>query len=310
MTRKRQIRNRTRKTRKDVIVLGYHAVCLLDVLGQKKKLASWRTLPADGKTTPEFRQAIEQTVETVRDFRNRFLRFFKQLEMRKIPRKIAALSPAQKAKDNRFKACHVHVERFSDTFVFSSQIANKHGDLLITPVYRVLGACCTAMLGSLADRTPVRGALTIGAGGLLEDDSFYGPALAEAHRMESKFAGLPRIIVSQSVLDFIAEGQRYSDEPEVGNIMSAMAKACRGLIRLDNDGLWFVDFLGEGVRELPGAKTSSTVVEAVGQAYEFVSEQAVSFSKAGDRELAERYDRLQKYIESRLHLWGIDNRRG
>jgi len=287
----------------DFTFFGYHVVCLIDVLGQKQKLARWANLPDDGQITPEFIDALKQTAGTVLNFRDQFIQLFEQLGRCTMPNKLAALPVEQQERYQRFKECNVLVERFSDTFVFSSQIPNAHGDASITPMYRVLAACCHAMIVSLAAKVPVRGAITVGAGGVLGDGSFYGPALAEAHYLEKDVADSPRVVLSPTVREFLADGQAYSPDPEIAQIMGQMASTCRSFICQDVDGYWIVDFLGKGLRDMLGPDTGVTM--AVKMAYDFVLAQAEQFRHAGNTKLALRYHLLQQYIEARLHLWGI-----
>ncbi len=287
----------------DTTVFGYHVVCLIDVLGQKQKLARWASLPDGGQITPDFIDALKQTAGIVLSFRSQFIDYFKRLSQCTMPEKLVELPKAQQERYQRLKNCEVPVERFSDTFVFSSQIGSSHGDASVTPMYRILGTCCYAMLVSLAAKLPVRGAVTVGAGGMLEDGSFYGPALAEAHQLESEVAKYPRVVVSQTACEFLADGQAYSMDRETAEIMGKIAGICRSFIWQDVDGCWIVDFLGEGLRDLLGSNTGMTV--AVKMAYDFVRAQAEQFRKSKNVKLALRYHLLQQYIESRLHLWGI-----
>jgi len=287
----------------DTTYFGYHVVCLIDVLGQKQKLAKWATLPEGGQITPEFTQVLKQTVGTVLAFRKGFINFFEQATQCTMPDRFAALLNEMRKRYRRSRECRVRVERFSDTFVFSAQIPNTYGDASITPLYRLLAASCMAMVWSLAAKTPVRGAITIGPGAELEDRSFYGPALAEAHSLESEIAGYPRVVVSSTVLEFLTEGLVYSTDREVAQFMRQMARTCRSFIWQDTDGRSIVDFLGKGMREL--LPTDTAVVTAVKKAYDFVRSEACRFHAEGEPKLEDRYSQLQRYIESRLPIWGI-----
>lgn len=287
----------------DTTYFGYHVVCLIDVLGQKQKLAKWATLPEGGQITPEFTQALKQTVGLVLAFREGFINFFEQAAQCTMPHRFAALSNEMRERYRRSRECRVRVERFSDTFVFSAQIPNTYGDASITPLYRLLAASCMAMLWSLAAKIPVRGAVAVGAGAELEDRSFYGPALAEAHSLESEIAGYPRVVVSSTVLEFLTEGLVYSTDREVAQFMHQMANTCRSFICQDTDGRSIVDFLGKGLHELLPPDTP--VVTTVKTAYDFVRSEASRFHADGNPKLADRYRLLQQYIESRLPIWGI-----
>ncbi len=159
------------------------------------------------------------------------------------------------------------------------------------------------MVASLADKKPVRGAITVGAGGVLEDDSFYGPALAEAYQLENEVAQYPRVVVSNTVHQFVFDKRIYSDDPEVDKAMQSLADQCQSLICKDADGHWIVDFLGSGSAKLFRSIPQS--VDTVKKAYGFVLEQIDQFTQSGDAKLAERYRMLKRYFEPQLPLWGI-----
>ena len=86
------------------------------------------------------------------------------------------------------------------------------------------------------------------------DGSFYGPALVEAHHLESEVAGYPRVVVSPTIRPFPAAGQTYSSDRQADQFMKQMATMCRSLIYEDAaDGSLMIDFLGEpGRREGTG----------------------------------------------------------
>ena len=286
-------------TNEDVKSFGNHVVCLIDVLGQKQKLAAWATMPADGVATPAFIHGVNQTAGTVLEFRDRFRAIFDELEKCAIPEKIARLPKDGQEKFKRVSECKILVERFSDTFVFSSQLANAHGDASTSPLHSMLVACCQAMIASLAAKVPVRGAITLGMGGVLTDGSFYGPALAEAHAIESEIAGHPRVVVSPTVLEFL-DADVFSSDQVVRLGMKAVADICRRMICPDIDGCLIVDFIGEQVH-----KTVPALAEPVRMAYEFVRNESERYRVARDSKLATRYFLLREYLKSRLGLWSL-----
>ncbi len=285
------------------MMVAYHVVCLLDVLGQKQKLARWARLPKDAKLTPELAGALQETAGVLLRFRENFTSFFEGLSKRPSPEELAGLPQEQQERHRRFKECRVQVERFSDTFVFSVPLFNSYGDASMVALYSLLVTCCHAVLTSLAVQAPVRGAITIGAGSRLTDGSFYGPALAEAHYLESKIANYPRVVVSPAVRQVLEEGQTYSHSPDMDRLMRQRARDCRQIIRQDVDDCWALDFLGEGIRSLKHSQ--ETAAKLLKVAYAFVREQRDQFGQSGDTKLAGRYQLLQEYIESRGALWGL-----
>ncbi len=286
-------------------VWSNHVVCLIDVLGQKEKLARLAEPPPNGQLTPEFLHNLKQTAGVVISKRDQFVDFFNELSQCTVRDELKNCPPDQQQSYWRSKNCEVKVQRFSDTSVLYSQIGNTHGDALVTPLSRVLGACCYAMVRSLADKIPVRGAVTIDLGMELEEKDFYGPALAEAHRLESTVAGYPRIVVSDNLRLFLAKGTVYSPDMTINKKMSKMAATCRSLLCTDIDGCWIIDYLGTGIQDLlkPNASLLIKLRDIIHKAYEFVCAEAKRFRTEGNAKLALRYHLLQNYFESRLPQW-------
>jgi hypothetical protein len=287
----------------DTIFLRYYCACVIDVLGQKRLLANWSNLPDNGVLTQEYLQAIKKTVGTVLGFKDHFLSFLDQFDRGPRPQRFAALPKDKIALYDRAKSCIVHVQRLSDTFVFSSPIQNDHGDISVFPVYRILAACIMAMRVSLAAKVPLRGAISIGTGVELEDGGFYGPALAEADSIERRVASYPRIVVAESVCKFLQSGRAYSPHPLIAQIMEQMSALCRDMICRDDDQEWIVDFLGARAREVLGSDEGFPPTVKPG--YEFVKSEAERFRMAGDAKLAERYNCLLKYFKARISCWGL-----
>lgn len=82
----------------------------------------------------------------------------------------------------------------------------------------------------------VRGGIT--AGDLIHDGhKAFGPALVEAHRMESELAGVPRILVDPKLTDI---ARRHPAPHHDG---ATEAKYVRDFVKTDDDGLEYLDYL-------------------------------------------------------------------
>lgn len=287
--------------------IGYYVVCLLDVLGQSEKLKEWSCLPPDGTLPPQAEEAIRQTVDTVRNLRRQFRNFFAQFEKCTISDedwKRATL--AEKVAYKRYKACTLEIMTFSDTLVFYAAMRNDSGDISPLPLNRMLKACATMMIVKLAERIPLRGAVTIGTGLEMGDKDFYGPALAEAHWLESKCAGYPRVLVSKKVVDFTQVQGGFSQDPRVDVNQAKMNRQSAELVCKDKDEQYIVDFLGKAMSSFVMATSSANQVkERVIALHQFASEELDRFKRLADKKHEERYSRLLQYIESRLPNWGI-----
>ncbi|MHC4476271.1 MAG: hypothetical protein ACYTEL_11535 [Planctomycetota bacterium] len=280
-----------------------YVVCLVDVLGQKDQLAKWMSWPEDGALQANASRAWRKSVGVVRRFKERFLKAFDQMSSCTIPGTLAAASPCEQAIYQRYKNCQVSVQQFSDTFVFYTPLVTPGGDSSVVGTFRILGACCIAMLPSLCERVPVRGGITIGLASELDPGSLYGPALNEAHYLESEVAQYPRVVVSDQISKLIASDRTYSNDAEVNKRLLSLASNARRLICSDTDGQLILDYLGPGVRDL--LPREPAIVLGVTAAYAFVHSETRRFEQEQNAKLASRYRQLQRYFVSRLGLYGL-----
>ena len=288
-------------THRKEFTVAYHAVCLIDVLGQKDNLAAWGDLPVDGQLLPKQVQALKKTSGTVLQLREWFEDFFHHAAQCTMPDLLDALPQDKQRMYLRIKECTLNIQQFSDTFVFYAPLPTAHGDVTVVPLYRMLGACCLAMQLSLAARMPVRGAITIGAGMELDERNFYGPALAEVHHLESEVAQYPRIVVAAQVKRFLAKAKASRDDSILAQSMRQTAGVCESFLCDDTDGYQIVDFVGQGVRRVTGSDSDMRSVAQ--RAHAFVHGEYERFQSEGNEKLQERYARLMRYMEQRLPLW-------
>jgi len=289
----------------DEFNLVNHVVCFLDLVGQQTKLGGWERLP-ESNPTPDFIKALKQTVGTVMAFREMFQLYFDEAAKSIVPFGIVDSFPWQERQlIQRAQDCRLKTQQFGDTFVFYSPIPNSDGDVSMGAPFQLLFASCWAMVMSLAGKVPFRGAVSVGTGVELAENVFYGPALWDAYRHEREVAGYPRVVISPEAMRFFKGNAGFSESPPIDRYMKQMAVVCRSMLCMDTDGQLILDFLGRGVLDIVGAPRPD-LTEAIEKAYSFVRSESQRF-RACDENLALRYAWLQKYMEARLHLWGLQH---
>ncbi len=287
--------------------VGHHVVCLIDLMGQQSKLAQWATIPSGSQPTSEFVKGLKQTVGTILGFQNMFEDYFCEVAKPSVLQAWVDSLPEDKRQIyQRYKYCHLSTQQFGDTFVFYSPVPNANGDVSMVAPFRILLACCWAMIVSLAAKVPFRGAVCVGVGMELAEHNFYGPALAEVHRLESEVAGYPRIIVSAEAARFAQGNAGFSEDATIEAFMEELAATCRSLLCHDVDDQVIVDFLGRGMFEVQGG-AQPDIIAAIEKAYRFVRSEALRFQHSGDKKHAPRYAMLQEYMKSRLPIWGLSH---
>jgi hypothetical protein len=280
--------NRTGK-----LQFGYYVVCLVDVLGQKERLAGWRELPSDDGLRGPFIAAIKKSVGTVVQIREMFEDYFRAVADRKPP----ILFAQHQELWQRLNESKLNVQQFSDTCVFYAPVTISSGEVSVTALQQMLGACSAVMLVSLAAGTPLRGAVTVGVGTELADRDLYGPVLAEAYYLENRVAEYPRIVVSRHVLEFLHSIRERREKHLYNQGMRLFADFCLSLLCDDTDGKLILDFLGKAARD--ASHGAGSLRQVIDEAYAFACRESQRFADAGNGKLARRYTRLREYMESR-----------
>jgi hypothetical protein len=291
------------------VLVGFHVVCLIDLLAQKERLKAWAA-PISAPLSPEITIALKKTVGTVEWFRQAFSEFFAASAKSALPPTLIDTLPADKR--DLFVRCGqsaLEIQQFSDTFVFHSPLQNAHRDCTMMPFYQMLVACCWAVPLSLAGGVPLRGSICLGNGLKLRAGDFYGPALAEAHELESKHVGCPRVILSDEATKMLRGGAGFSDEPLIEAVMQTMRARCLRMVCEDTDGRVIVDYLGEEAHGLANksSESMSLHLQAVEKAYRFVTSEQARFLCANNEILHKRYSLVRQYMDTRLPIWGLQH---
>jgi hypothetical protein len=303
------------KNKKDHI--RYYFVLLLDIMGQKEQLEKWSQLQPDGSVTAEMMEGIKGALGRVRRLRTDLPQFFTSFTRSAQQCTTALDIPAGRDREryNTMSAPEIKLLHFSDMLIAHAPAHLGPGsDWNVGALHAILASVCTVIPPSLAGEIPLRGAVCIGTGVEAEEIGFYGPALSEAHRLESRVADYPRIVISDPLWEFI-----QSCPAEQATVAEKKVRMffgeCKSLVARDTDGRKIVDYLGVGSRELLGNSENldSVQIDFVAKAYEFVTKEAerLCIAKTTGSEPreksrtipAEKYTRLKDYFDSRMTNW-------
>ena len=283
--------------------VGYHVVCVLDLLGQRSALAGWDTMPEESGPSPEMLYAIKQTAGTVLAFRDMFHNYFRELQKPTVSTSFLNSVPShQKELYLRARQTRLSSQQFSDTFVFYAPLSTTHGDVTLLPVLGIFIACAWSMIVGLGTQIPFRAGVCIGTGIELSPQNFYGPGLATAHHLESCVAKHPRIVVSKKLCDLLRRPSKFSDDPTINLIMANTAKACAAFLTDDVDGHVILDYLGEEFRKY-AEHFPVDFGSFVNAAVAFADLQQQRFHNSKDFKVANYYHRLLEYLQPRQADW-------
>ena len=152
------------------------------------------------------------------------------------------------------------------------------------------------MLAALKSKTVFRGAIDVGMLTRFPSGDPYGPALARAHKLESKVADYPRIVIGQGVLSYLDGIERSERRDPAIRAIQALATQCRAYMAQDCDGNWIVDYLNDAFAGAGGDPATWRAHQADG--LEFIQAELARFQSSGSKELVARYKRLQSYFQS------------
>lgn len=275
---------------KSLAEIGWHAVAVLDVLGQSDWLTKWNFVP-DNQSLQEWLLPVKKSMGTVKGVRDAMMGFWRS-RFSQVGADPPQLESTRSASDltQRPDSHSVRFAYFSDTIIAYSCLGRLTGIQTIQVITDMLASCAATMLTTMGAKVALRGAIEIGVLTSFETGDPYGPALAVAHHLESKCARWPRVLIGKRLMAFVDNFLSSSHWPLASSTLS-------GLIARTNDGDSMVDWLGATVKML--SEGNQTFYEARNSAEEFARNELKRFADAGDSTLIERYEKLIHYIESR-----------
>lgn len=291
-----------KKGKKPDIVVSNHVVAFVDLLGQQERLRTFGILPGidDQEVLEAFGETLQATYEAVRFMRHTFADYFAYFSKRKVD--TSQLTKEQRSSFGKMKSNPIQFQGFSDSMiVYLSLTTTETNKLPMRGVYGVLGAAGITSLVCLARGHPLRGGIDIGWAAEVSKREIYGSALARAHALESRIAQYPRVVVGEELRRYLELTRDQEASDIISQAARMAAQTCLGLLAEDHDGQLFLDYLGEGFKSsVPDADLAAQLFH---EAYDHVKRQCEKSKKEKNTNLAFRYALLEKYFDSRAHLW-------
>lgn len=285
------------------VTYGLYMIACFDVLGQSSKLLEM------ARRSPESREealdGLQQTAGVVLGVRDIFEN---SISIAAEPSEFSASLPLDM---REFLHAHTRPELirwgFSDTYVVAYPVMHRNGQEASSAVVAVLQTMYTASmlwLATLSVGHPLRGGIEIGLAVDIEPGKeVYGSALLEAHRLESRLAEYPRIVVGKGCIDFLRaaaeDGRQLTDTSY--KAAASSAKSCLRMLREDNGQYAMLDSLGD--EHLAIVKNVEGTREFFHNAQEQVRAQLDRASINKDSKLISRYERLLTYFNENASKW-------
>lgn len=279
----------------------YYLVAFLDVLGQKEIFAKLSEIRTIEEIDDGIKKDISENLYYLEQLRKNLESYFNDYTSKEAS-SVRVDEPCKEKFDQMRKA-EIYFQYFSDSLIaFVPLEFRSFYSVTVNGVWGVLGACESAVLGSLAVEHAVRGGIEICWGTRLKTGEIYGPALSKAYHLESKVAGYPRIVIGDELWNYLNSlsnkvKQHTAQEQIDIDACQRMADRCLKLIAKDNDGHLLLDYLGPGFLELN--KGSQDFFRIYDLSRKFVYDSLFKWKQENNTKLASKYQKLCNYFQTK-----------
>lgn len=160
----------------------------------------------------------------------------------------------------------------------------------------------------LPEQVLVRGGIAGDSALYFEQCGFYGPALSEAHYIESKIAEYPRVVLSDKIINFSNTLVKQANNDLEKRLFFSTNRIIHQFLYRDADNRYCVDFMGKAVFGYMSAIAKiHDLKDHVYKAYCHVCNEEEKFLNKDPYKLYPRYKKLRQYMDSCLSIWGLEN---
>jgi hypothetical protein len=277
----------------DLKVSNY-AAAFIDILGQRDSMKGCGLLP-DNKE--EFIKIAKKSVGVISQLHSSFDTFYKALTENTTNFQIPE---EHREKFQHFQTTKLKFQRFSDGLVVFISLANDSTHSPVNGLYGLIASSGSLCLLGLASQNPIRGGADIAWGVELNESELYGCVIAKSYELESEVAKYPRIVLGNEIIDYLNSLIQNPENDINSQYGREMAKCCLEMICKAPDGVFMVDFLGEGFRR----NIANTLdISVYSEALAYVKAQLELWRNKNNSELIERYEILFEYFMSRKSVW-------
>lgn len=216
--------------------IGFYVCSLVDILGQKEKLVKLNDISL-AESIPIFRQTYGN-VKKFRKYTNESINFVNQIK-------------SKNNLKNSFTSNPIEMKSFSDLITSYVLLGNDEHKLQLQGIYFLLLSNCEVFLKMLANGTALRGGIDLGMAIKNDENELYGSALLNPYILESKVAKSIRIVIGQTLYNYIQEISSNEDfDNNILDLNIRYAQLCNKLIKQDIDGEYILDYLSDEFNQM------------------------------------------------------------
>ena len=281
---------------KPEIIAAHYCISFVDLLGQRAEYKGEGLLPQSEPDMLRFLEKVRSTINPIYHLQKDASDFIKSALSYEGPLRKRLPGPQQEVYDKMLEIKLKH-QRWSDGLVYFVSLQQDNVKCPVVGIFHLLGTVGTLCFLGLCKKRPLRGSVDISWGVELHPGEIYGAAVANAYELESEIAQYPRIVIGERVVDYLKTTLRHPQSGIFGEFDRSLAEICLGLITIDFDGNYILDYLGTGFKE---SITKSRHDRLFKLAFQFVNEQVEHWRKKKDTKLSMRYSNLFAYFHSHI----------
>lgn len=271
-----------------------YCIAFIDLLGQREQYKNEGLLPnfTSDQEREAFNQKLFNTIGPIIRLQERADDMMKGAlpDKSRIP-KVVPLEHHETFLETR--RSNMKQQRWSDGLVLFQYLNDQDIRCPVNGIFSIFGTAGTLCFLGLAEKQPVRGAIDIAWGIELHDSELYGAAVAKAYELESYAAQYPRIIVSDRTIEILEYYQQKMGNDVFSQCNKGFAEMCLNTIMQDNDGNFFINYLGDSFRQYI---TKDLHPEIYKEAINFVRSEYKNHRENKNTKLAFRYSNLLSYF--------------
>jgi hypothetical protein len=279
-------------------IFNFHAVALIDILGQSAELEKFTVVPKDETEKDAFLTVARATVGRVRRFR-KSVRQFNELLSR--PISVPAIAKANWPPEayqlfKKYRQPEISIRFFSDLAVISiSLLGNPYHSPLLS-IQGLFHELSLLLLTQMANGVMIRGAIDVGICSEIEKGELYGQGLSRAYSLEAKRADYPRIVLGPHFLQYLESYSRSEVSPPEKVIQESYLNLIGQCIELDQDCYilsYLCEFIKHSYSEEPHA-----FEEVVKHCCRFIKDEIDRCGQIDDQKLGRRAHKVKEYFQT------------
>ena len=286
----------------DMIAANY-CISFVDLLGQRAEYKSEGLLPQSESDRDRFLKKIKRTINPIYHLQKDASDYMKSALSYKGPLRKHLPKPQQEIY-YQMREIKLKRQRWSDGLVYFVSLQQGSVKCPIGGILHLLGTVGSLCFVGLCKKRPLRGSVDISWGVELHPGEIYGAAVANAYELESEIAQYPRIVIGERVVEYLETNSKNPELDIFTEFNRSLAEICLGMIAIDFDGNYILDYLGPSFKE---SITKANHDKLFKLAFQFVNEQLEYWRKKKNTKLSMRYNHLFAYFQSYKEIMEKEN---